>query len=95
MLMRLESFRDVGGFDEKLRVAFNDVDLCLRLRQRGYQILYTPYAEFIHSESSSRGKLHPVEDEAFFVRRWGPPGRFQDPFYNPNLDPVRPFRLRR
>jgi glycosyltransferase involved in cell wall biosynthesis len=95
MLMRLEAFHRVGGFDERLRVAFNDVDLCLRLRQRGYQIVYTPYAELYHAESASRGKLHPEEDEAFFVQRWGPPGAFRDPFYNPNLDPVRPFRLRR
>ncbi len=95
MLMRTEPFHAVGGFDERLRVAFNDVDLCLRLRQAGYQIVYTPYAELFHAESASRGKLHPEEDEAFFVRRWGPPGAFRDPFYNPNLDAVRPFRLRR
>lgn len=95
MLMRPEPFRAVGGFDERLRVAFNDVDLCLRLRERGYRILYTPYAEFFHAESASRGKLHPEEDEAFFVRRWGPASDLRDPFYNPNLDPVRPFRLRR
>lgn len=95
MLMRVEPFHRLGGFDERLRVAFNDVDLCLRLRQHGYQIVYTPYAELVHVESASRGKLHPEEDEAFFVRRWGMPGSFPDPFYNPNLDPVRPFRLRR
>lgn len=95
MLMRVEAFHAVGGFDERLRVAFNDVDLCLRLRQRGYQVVYTPYAELYHAESASRGKLHPTEDEAFFVRRWGSPGAFRDPFYNPNLDPIRPFRLRR
>jgi glycosyltransferase involved in cell wall biosynthesis len=95
MLMRLEAFHRVGGFDERLRVAFNDVDLCLRLRQRGYQIVYTPHAELYHAESASRGSLHPEEDEAFFVRRWGRPGVFVDPFYNPNLDSVRPFRLQR
>lgn len=95
MLMRVEPFHRVGGFDERLRVAFNDVDLCLRLRQQGYHVVYTPYAELVHLESASRGKLHPDEDEAFFGRRWGAPGTFRDPFYNPNLDPIRPFRLRR
>lgn len=95
MLMRVEPFHAVGGFDERLRVAFNDVDLCLRLRQRGYQVVYTPYSELYHAESASRGKMHPEEDEAFFIRRWGGTGEFSDPFYNPNLDPVRPFRLRR
>lgn len=95
MLIRPTVFADVGGFDERLRVAFNDVDLCLRLRQRGYRIVYTPYAELVHAESASRGGLHPEEDEAFFVRRWGGPDELVDPFYNPNLDPVRPFRLKR
>lgn len=95
MLMRKEPFRRIGGFDERLRVAFNDVDLCLRLRQAGYQVVYTPYAELFHAESASRGNLHPQEDDAFFVRRWGPVGAFRDPFYNPNFDPAKPFRLRR
>jgi GT2 family glycosyltransferase len=93
MMTRAAVFAGVGGFDERLRVAFNDVDFCLRLRQRGYRIVYTPYAELLHAESASRGSLHPAEDEAFFVRRWGCQGEFDDPFYNPNLDPVRPFRL--
>jgi GT2 family glycosyltransferase len=95
LLMRLEPFHAIGGFDERLRVAFNDVDLCLRLRQQGYQVVYTPYAELFHAESASRGKLHPAEDEEFFVRRWGTVGTFRDPFYNPNLDAERPFCLRR
>lgn len=93
MMTRPAVFSGVGGFDERLRVAFNDVDFCLRLRQRGYRIVYTPYAELVHAESASRGALHPAEDEGFFVRRWGHPEEFDDPFYNPNLDPVRPFRL--
>lgn len=93
MLMRPGVFQQVGGFEERLRVAFNDVDLCLRIRQRGYRIVYTPHAELVHAESASRGSLHPMEDEHFFVRRWGQPDELPDPFYNPNFDPVRPFRL--
>lgn len=93
MLIRPGVLAGIGGFDERLRVAFNDVDLCLRLRQHGYRIVYTPYAELMHAESASRGGLHPDEDEARFIHRWGRRQEFDDPFYSPNLDPVRPFRL--
>ena len=56
MLVRRSIYLEVGGFDaEHLKVAFNDVDFCLRLRERGYRIIYTPYAEFLHWESASRG----------------------------------------
>jgi GT2 family glycosyltransferase len=89
MMMRRELFEEVGGFDEKFAVAFNDVDLCLRLRQLGLQIVYTPYATLIHHESVSVG--HPVhgrrvdasEIQRMFAR-WDRLLR-TDPFYNPNL----------
>jgi GT2 family glycosyltransferase len=64
------------------------------VREAGYTIVYTPYAELYHHESASRGSLHPEEDEAFFRERWGNPGDYRDPYYNPNLDLHRPFRLR-
>ena len=49
-------FHEVGGFDEvNLMVAFNDVDLCLKIREAGYSIVWTPYAELYHLESASRG----------------------------------------
>jgi GT2 family glycosyltransferase len=94
MLTRAEAFWDLGGLDEQLRVAFNDVDFCLRARRKGYQIVYTPYARLYHYESASRGSLHPMEDEQFFRDRWGNPGEYVDPYYNPNLDILRPFTLR-
>lgn len=94
MMTRADAFWDLGGFDEQLRVAFNDVDFCLRARQKGYQIVYTPYAQLYHYESASRGSLHPMEDEQFFRDRWGNPGDYKDPYYNPNLDILRPFTLR-
>ena len=56
LMVRAESFDFVGGFDEKLAVAFNDVDLCLRLRDAGGKIVVTPHMEIIHYESVSRGK---------------------------------------
>ncbi len=54
-LVKREVYLQVGGFDENLAVTFNDVDFCLRLREAGYRILWTPYAELIHHESASRG----------------------------------------
>ena len=56
MLLRREAFADVGGFDEALAIAFNDVDLCIRLRQRGWRIVWTPSAELYHFESTSVGR---------------------------------------
>jgi len=74
-----------GGFDERLAIDFNDIDYCLRLRQRGLRVVYTPYAELIHLESSSipGRQWHP--DAVQHMRHtWGPVID-HDPFYNPNL----------
>jgi O-antigen biosynthesis protein len=92
MLVRRSAYLEVGGFDEEhLRVAFNDVDFCLRLRQRGYRIVYTPYAEFYHFESASRGledtvlKNQRFEAEInYMLEKWGAALQ-HDPAYNPNL----------
>ena len=86
------AFEAVGGLDaEHLPVAFNDVDLCLRLRERGYRIVWTPHAELIHHESKSRGSDFTPEriekfhaEVAYMTRRWGAALQ-ADPFYNPNL----------
>jgi GT2 family glycosyltransferase len=94
MMSRAGVFLEVGGFEERLTVAFNDVDYCLRVGEAGYRIVYTPYAELYHYESASRGTLHPTDDEQFFRDRWGCPGEFRDPYFNPNLDPYRPYRLK-
>jgi GT2 family glycosyltransferase len=93
MLTRTEVFRELGGFEPRLRVAWGDVDYCLRAREKGYQIVYTPYALLYHDEGSTRGVggLHGPEDDAFFRSRWG---QYRDPYYNPNLDTRRPFELR-
>ncbi|HEY2535246.1 MAG TPA: glycosyltransferase family 2 protein, partial [Xanthobacteraceae bacterium] len=82
----------VGGFDEKhLTIAFNDVDFCIRVREAGYRIIWTPYAELYHYESLSRGyettpeKANRFADEIKYMRaRWGEI-LDNDPFYNPNL----------
>jgi glycosyltransferase involved in cell wall biosynthesis len=93
LLMRREVFTQVAGFDqEHLSVAFNDIDLCLRVRQAGYEIIYTPFAELYHFESASRG--YEVTDPRKFARFEAEVGTMKqrwrhvllsDPYYNPNL----------
>lgn len=85
LMVRKKAFDEVGGFDLRFRVAYNDVDLCLKLRQRGYLIVYTPFAVLSHYESATRGTLHPPEEEALAWRMWGDVIRRGDPYYNPNL----------
>jgi GT2 family glycosyltransferase len=93
LAIRREVFHAVGGLNETdLKVAFNDVDLCLRLRQAGYRVLWTPFAELYHFESLSRGSdLAPEKVERFraecqyMIDTWKPQ-LMNDPFYNPNFD---------
>jgi GT2 family glycosyltransferase len=89
--MRRTVFEEVGGFNGDLRVAFNDVDLCLRLRQRGYLIVWTPLAELYHHESASRGsdllsaRHHEfVQEIEYMQAKWGRALQ-RDPYFNPNL----------
>ena len=95
MLVRRSAYLEAGGFDEThLKIGFNDVDFCLRLRQHGYRIVYTPYAELYHAESASRGledtvaKNDRFEAEIKYMHdTWGDTLQ-QDPAYNPNLSLV-------
>ncbi len=78
-------FDQVGGFDEHLPVEFNDVDLCLRIRQQGYRIVYDPAVVLYHHENATRkGRLSP-SDEKRFIEQWGNLLVKGDPYYNPNL----------
>jgi O-antigen biosynthesis protein len=67
MVVRRSTFVEAGGFDDvNLPIAFNDIDFCLRLRELGYRNIFTPFAEFIHHESASRGSDHvPQQFERF------------------------------
>jgi hypothetical protein len=94
MMLRREVYEELGGLDEALHVSFNDVDLCLRLRQRGYWTVYAPLAELCHRESSSRGRLRPVDDERLFMERWGGVGQLHDAFVNANVLAWHPLQLR-
>ena len=89
MMVPRRVFDEIGGFDETLRVVLNDIDLCLRIRERNYEVVYTPHALLYHHEGASRGRLHPPEDEKHFVARWAAQLERVDPFYNPNLSDTR------
>jgi GT2 family glycosyltransferase len=90
MMVRREVFDAVGGFDEELPLAYNDIDFCLRLRQTGYRVVYTPFAELAHDESSTRGRVPPDGGAvATMKKRWGS-WIGHDPYFNPNLDLSRP-----
>jgi GT2 family glycosyltransferase len=92
MVIRRSVFVEVGGFDEaNLPVAYNDVDLCLRLRERGYRNILTPFAELVHRQSASRGTddLPAQRDRLrgemdYMRRRWGD-ALLHDPYFGPNF----------
>jgi len=84
-MVRSEVFDELGGFDENLKVAFGDIDLCLRARAKGYLVVYTPCAMLCHHERATRGELHPSEDEFYMINRWRQAFIEGDPYYSPNL----------
>lgn len=92
LVVRKALYEEVGGLDEvNLKVAFNDVDFCLRLREAGYRNVWTPYAELLHHESATRGediapekRVRFEQEIAYMQAHWGALIA-QDPAYNPNL----------
>ncbi len=91
LFVRKDIFDQVGGLDESLTVAFNDVDFCVRVLAAGYRNMWTPYAMLYHHESASRGYEDTPEKIARFdseikimLSRWGD-SLLADPSYNPNL----------
>lgn len=99
LMIRKKLFMEVGGFDEKFRVSYNDVDLCLRIYEKGLQNLYTPYVRLLHHESISVGlpeelkKRDTVEfkdAKQLFVKRWRKYVE-HDPNLNPNLNKDNAF----
>ncbi len=91
MMIRKKLFQEIGGFDEHLAYAFNDVDLCLRLRKKGYSIVYTPYAELYHYTQSTRPYVVNVEEIRYFTERWHDLILQGDPYYDRNLSRVIPY----
>ncbi|MHB8682120.1 MAG: glycosyltransferase family 2 protein [Acidimicrobiales bacterium] len=85
LMTRRSLFEEMGGFDEELEVAFNDIDFCLRVVDRGLHVLYTPHAELVHHESISRGMSGFFHDYRYFLAKWDRSRIHDDPCYNPNL----------
>ena len=98
LLVRADLFQKIGGLDEEnLAVAFNDVDLCLKIRNAGFRIVWTPFASLTHHESVSRSvDTDPDKQERFqgevrhMMLRWGKSMLAEDPpHYSPNLSLTR------
>jgi GT2 family glycosyltransferase len=89
MLVRREVFERVRGFDEVVfPIDFSDTDLCLRIGEIGYRVVFTPHAELIHHESATRGRLADPDEAHRVIRAFQERWRSKverDPFYNPNL----------
>ncbi len=92
LLVRKDVYNEVNGLDEGYAVAFNDIDFCMKIRAAGYLIVFTPFAEFYHYESKSRGDEDTPEKRARFNSeifrfqgRWGKELKAGDPYYNKNL----------
>jgi GT2 family glycosyltransferase len=99
LALREQVWNEVGGMDEELPIAFNDVDLCIRIRERGYRLLFTPNADLLHLESASRGAERTIEEQArlaaearYVLERHGALARI-DPYYSPNLSLEREGEL--
>lgn len=89
IMLRKNVFDEVGGFNEDFKIVFQDVDLSLRVREKGYSIVYTPYARLYHNERATRSEHHPDEDETYMIDRWKEAIINGDPYYNPNLTLLR------
>ena len=91
-MVRKQLYIDMLGFDEKLAVAFNDVDFCMKIRTAKYLIVYNPFVEAYHYESKSRGEdtentekqKRFAKEYELFVKRWSKVIAKGDPYYNKN-----------
>ncbi len=84
LMTRRDVFEKAGGFDESFPLNYNDIDFCMRVRQLGYRVVFTPHARLVHHESVTKTGVFAEELDAF-RDRWGDA---VDPYYNPNLNPL-------
>lgn len=92
MMVKKTVFEEVDGFTEELAVAFNDIDFCLKVREKGHLVVFNPYVELLHDESRTRGaedteeKMRRFDSECTYMKlRWSEILQKGDPMYNPNL----------
>lgn len=97
LMVKRDVYEQVGGFTEELAVAFNDVDFCLKVREKGYLVVYQPRVEGYHYESKSRGsedsreKVERFQREIEYMRNhWISILKDGDPYYNPNFSSTYP-----
>ena len=90
MLLRRDAFLSVSGFDKDFKVAYNDLDLCCRLNEKGFRIIWTPHARLVHYENASRGNPSESTLDHFerdkFRNKWAPFFQAGDMYYSPRLD---------
>jgi GT2 family glycosyltransferase len=86
-MMRKEVFLQLGGYDERFRLSFSDVVLCLEAWKAGFRVVYTPYARLVHHESFTRKREDSSEDMDLLARYLQTAGFVEDPFLHPELDP--------
>jgi GT2 family glycosyltransferase len=86
-MMRRDVFNRLGGFDERFRLSFSDVVLCMEAWKAGYRVVYTPYARLVHHESYSRKKEDSAMDMLLLARYLEAEQFSEDPFFHPELDP--------
>jgi len=96
LMVKRDIFNQIQGFDSKFRLAFGDVDFCLKARSEGYLVVWTPYAELYHHESKTRGsedtgeKIKRFNAEVdTFKQKWAAVLGRGDEYYNPNLTMYR------
>jgi GT2 family glycosyltransferase len=86
-MMRKDVFRRLGGYDERFRLVFSDVVLCLEARKAGYRVVYTPHARLVHHESYTRKREDSPQDMELLARYLQATGFVEDPYLHPELDP--------
>lgn len=86
MMVPRQLYEQVGGFSEHFFTHYQDVDLCLKIRQQGKRIIYAPQAKFVHHESVSRGQYYDLVDRALLLDFWEPLIKKGDPYYNPHFN---------
>lgn len=85
LMIRREVFEKIGGFNEEFVLCGSDVELCLRVRDRGYRIMYTPFAQLKHKEAATRGQSIPSGDFKVSYKHYETILSSGDPYFNPNL----------
>lgn len=94
LMMKRAVFEDVGGFDERFRINYNDVDLCAKVREAGLRVVFAAGAELHHFESISRARTVAADEIALFLEKWGKYAEY-DPYYSSNFASQPPvFQLR-